>query len=243
MNSYANQTPENKTAAPADSGPKSASNIRPLSNFANNRPTAIAQLKLQHAVNNSLRINSSTAGKIVQRMEEEKSIGERLSKRSAFNKMTDRQKKLYGGIDGMVARDGRISDATYRSNVKREELREAFQRKLWNSKSRPAFTDETVDNLLSKTISKKRKTDKVQVYKCKDGKFYPRKKDRVGKEPFVSIDHNKNWKEYIFSTAAPEEDGHISKASASAAYNNMANLTLMSSSQNSSKNGPKGIFD
>lgn len=243
MNSYANQTPEKKTAAVANSVPKSVSKTKTQSNFADNRPTAIAQLKLQHAVNNSAQANGSTAGKVIQRMEEEKSIGERLRQKSIFGKMTDRQKKLFGGTDGNAARDGRVSDAASRANAKKEELREALRRKLWNGKNRPAFTDETVSHLLSKTISKVRKTDQVKVYKCKDGKFYPRKKDRVGKEPFVSIDHNKNWKEHILSTAAPEEDGNISKVSASAAYNDLTNLVLMSSNQNFSKNGPKGIFD
>ncbi|RLJ80636.1 hypothetical protein [Pedobacter alluvionis] len=243
MNSYANKTPENKIADVANFVTKSASKIKLPYNFADNRPTAIAQLKLQQAVNNSLRLNGSTAGRVIQRMEEEKSIGERLSKRSAFKKMTDRQKKLFGGIDGDAARAGRRSDAADRSNAKRQELRDAVRRNLWNGRSRPAFTHDTLNQILAGTDSKARKKDGVKVYRCKDGKFYPRKKDRVGKEPFVSIDHNKNWKEYILSTAEPEEDGNISKVSASVAYNDLTNLVLMSSNQNSSKNGPKGVFD
>jgi len=243
MNSYANQKPEKKTAAVAGFVPESASRTKPTSNFADNRPIAIAQRKLQQAVNDSRPVNNPGNGEVIQRMEEEKSIGERLGKRSAFNKMTDRQKKLFGGIDGTAARAGRRSDAADRSDAKREELREAVRRNLWNGKSRPAFTPDTLTQILAGTKFKARKKDGVKVYKCKDGKFYPRKKDRVGNEPFVSIDHHKNWKEYILSTAAPEEDGNISKTSASAAYNDLSNLVLMSSDQNSSKNGPKGVFD
>ncbi|MEO0034735.1 MAG: rhs protein [Pseudomonadota bacterium] len=52
-----------------------------------------------------------------------------------------------------------------------------------------------------------------------------------------------NWKKYIYDTAKPEDDGQISKTSAKAAYNDLANLQIMCRSCNAKKNGPKNVFD
>ena len=85
--------------------------------------------------------------------------------------------------------------------------------------------------------------DGITVYKCGDGKYYPRKRDRVGDEPYVTLDHHQNWKQYILEHAEPDSEGRISKKSAAAAYNDMNNLVLMSNVQNAAKNGPHGMID
>jgi len=120
--------------------------------------------------------------------------------------------------------------------------RDRFKRKLWDEKTRPSFTKQTLENMLKRARSRQRR-DGVTVYECEDGKYYPLKRDRVDDEAFVTLDHKTDWQTWIWRKATPLDDGHITKESATAAYNDMSNLVLMSSTRNAQKNGPRGVFD
>lgn len=232
--------------------------------FTDNRPQNAKQKSIQKMADNSpgvlrqkrtiMMINSASVSgntvqqkqyqnsKVIQKMDEDKkeeSIGDRLAGRRAYGKMTSRQRK--NADRRMKTPYDRPGGSSRRSAI-RERLKERVARGLWNEISRPSFTEETWDTMLGATASRER-ADGVTVYRAVDGEFYPRKRDRVGKEDFITLDHKKNWKEYILSNAAPESDGKISKISAREAYNDTANLQLMSSKANSSKNGPKGMFN
>ena len=169
-------------------------------------------------------------------------IAERVRGRGALKKMTKRQQKLYGGIDGDTERESRKNAAEKKRTEARAKKQEQYRRGLWDSKTRPSFTDKTLDTMLS-SVKTKVRADNVTVYECEDGTYCPRKTDRVGNEAYVTLDHNKNWKEYILSNAQPEDDGQITQNSAKNAYNDTKNLVVMSNVQNSKKNGPRSVLD
>jgi hypothetical protein len=78
MNKHANQTPENKTESAANVVVQKQAGSNPVFQFADNRPAAAAQKKMQEAINNSPRVkqlsayramaDNYTSGKTVQRM-------------------------------------------------------------------------------------------------------------------------------------------------------------------------------
>ncbi|MFN6526489.1 DUF4157 domain-containing protein [Nostoc sp. ChiSLP03a] len=173
--------------------------------------------------------------------EEDQGIAGRVRSRADYNRMTKRQKELYGGIDGDRGRQSRRDAVSQKREADRVKLLERNRRHLWDNKTRPSFTPDTWNTMLESVESKQR--GNIIVYECEDGTYCPLKSDRIGKEPYVTLDHKKNWKEYIYDNAQPEDDGEIAKKSASDAYNDTNNLVVMSNVRNSAKNGPKGMFD
>ena len=229
MKSYENKLEKNTSESSAHRKPASVSLL-----LDDKRPESILQRKLQELQPSDLGNN------VIQGMFRvpQEGIGARVSERNRFNNLTPRQQAMYG-MDIEVLGEGRRDRIAEQRANERQEIRE---RNLWDGSTRPAFTDYTWAFMLANTKSKRRHRDGVMVYKCADGKYYPRKSDSDGNEKFVTIDHKLNWKAYILSNARPEDDGHISKEAAKEAYNDLSNLKLMSNTDNSIKNAPKGIY-
>ena len=221
--------------------------------FKDSRKVSVRQNEIQKLADNSSKVaqlkkiqKSINPSQVVQKMDDEEekkeSIGARIARRGAFKKMTRRQQK----VALKQSKFSGVSDLKFNRREfdlkRRARAMKIRSRNLWDGFTRPSFTEETWQNMLGATDSQVR-GDGVTVYKAIDGNFYPRKRDRKGKEDFITLDHIKNWKEYILSTAEPDSSGEITKTSAKAAYNDETNLQLMSSSANSSKSGPKGKFD
>lgn len=173
------------------------------------------------------KVNDNT----IQRMEDD-SIGNRKRKFSEYNKLTSRQKSLHDKLNPL--------EDNY--SIEKRPKKKVKKNNLWNGYTRPNFTDDTWETMLNSVLSKVRK-DGVTVYQCSDGAYYPRKRDRKKKESYVTLDHKKNWKDYIYDNAEPDLEGEITKNAAKKAYNDIGNLEVMSNSKNSSKSGPKNKYD
>lgn len=150
----------------------------------------------------------------------------------------------------------------YRAPMREEKK----PRNLWNER-RPQFEEATWTTMLARVPC--RVQNGVGLYRCPECKNeVPRKRDlnrlkindiqtltgvakdtRERKSDFiarlnvVSLDHRTDWKQYIWSNAEPTSTGEITKAAAKVAYNDTDNLQVMCKSCNSSKNGPKGVYD
>ncbi len=238
--------------------------------LVDNRQAKTKQMTLQQlatqSLNNSTQAkqlhlaskNTNSGSKVIQLEsddddDDDQGIGERIGRRRAEQRtrarMTPRQREVHRaksfkkGIDPDDARGVRRKDHEKKIKTQRERRLENARRKLWDGQTRPGFTAATWRIMLGSVASHARAADGVMVYQCQDGSFCPRKRDRVGKENYVTLDHHIDWKRYIYSHAAPEEDGRITKASASVAYNDTSNLVVMTNVNNSSKNAPQGVFD
>lgn len=183
---------------------------------------------------------------VIQKMgkgDEDNSIGSRLRRRrrKENDNLTPRQQSL---LIKRKKRDGDIpsDDEELETRSSKKRKINTKNKNLWDGKTRPSFTDETWDEMLSSVDSKTRE-DGVTVYQCNDGEYYPRKRDRKKRESFVTLDHIKNWKDYIYDNAEPNSEGEITKEAAKEAYNDTSNLEVMSNSDNSSKSGPKNKYD
>lgn len=110
----------------------------------------------------------------------------------------------------------------------------------WNNK-RPGWYDETWEKLATNAA-----VDPMEYtcVKCGKGPIY-RKKDapNQARADDATIDHKKDWWNYITSKAKPRHDGTISSVSAKRAYNDLKNLQIMCRSCNAQKNGPKNVHD
>jgi hypothetical protein len=120
------------------------------------------------------------------------------------------------------------------------------ERGMWNERSRPGFDQATRDAVWANAGH----TDAGgnPVFQCRGpdgtGCTNPaRPAGGVFPVSAMTLDHKVQWKAYILGTAAPEDDGRISQASAKAAYNDTDNLVPMCQSCNSKKNGEKGKYD
>lgn len=153
------------------------------------------------------------------------------------------------------------SSYSYKAPKKRKKAR-----MLWNER-RPSFEETTWTTMLNTVASKN--VSGVNLYKCPEcHRWVPRKrdlnsltinkieiltgemkdtseikKDFIARLNVVSLDHKTNWKQYIWSNAEPTSTGEITKAAAKEAYNDTDNLEVMCKSCNSSKGGPKGVYD
>ncbi|WP_130735391.1 hypothetical protein [Flavobacterium sp. J27] len=180
---------------------------------------------------------------VIQKMQnndEDDSIGARMRRKREFSKLTSRQQALYRKSNLGKRKDNETTDLEEPPKKKYKVSQK--KKNIWDGSTRPGFTDETWETMLQSVKSKDR-DDGVTVYKCSDGNYYPRKRDRKLKEKYVTLDHKRDWKRYLHDNAEPDEQGEITKAAAKIAYNDTSNLKLMSNSDNSSKNGPKNQFD
>lgn len=164
---------------------------------------------------------------VLQAMEESKeiaeSIGARIRRRNTGSRFkSERMREKLGATKQIIK---------YSTTASRGS---------WNNK-RPGWYDETWEKLATNSG-----VDPMQYtcVKCGKGPLY-RKKDAPNqpRADDATIDHKKNWWDYITSNAKPRHDGSISSVSARRAYNDLANLQIMCRSCNAKKNGPKNVHD
>lgn len=159
---------------------------------------------------------------------------------------------------GIRGRGGQTTNVVYRRPPQ----------KLWNESTRPSFIEDTWTTLLTGKATQQgnvvhnNKTVSVTHYQCPVCNNYAyRRKDAYKAlglttatqrkkfndlhkgDRFLSIDHHKPWKRYIWDNAAVTDQGRVTQKGAAAAYNDTFNLKLMCNKCNSSKNGEKGVFD
>lgn len=169
---------------------------------------------------------------VVQRMNDDSSIGERIAGRRRFDRLTSRQQTLQGDPENGLGR-----------NVGRTSYFERPDSNLWDGSTRPGFDESTWNSMLA-SVSSRQRADGVMEYQSQiSNNYFPRKRNRSGQEKYITLDHITEWKKYILENARPEADGQISKQAAKKAYNDLKNLMLMSNAENSSKNGSQGVFD
>ena len=139
------------------------------------------------------------------------------------------------------------------NSTPRRPVVDDFGRLLWAG-NRPSFWDVTVDNVLR---AKGQSINQVSpaggnraAYKCKKcGNWFPRKRDAVGQELTIDLDHDPHWRRVVGDDCEPvsfhDPHGHHWEAyrwnDVVNAYNNENKLWPMCSHDNRSKSGPKNI--
>jgi len=107
---------------------------------------------------------------------------------------------------------------------------------IWAGR-RPKFDSDIYDFVLNR--------GKNTCVKC--GAVLPRKRDRLGKSAYITVDHATDWKTHVYDQTDPhrfvDKGGNCWEAyyqeEVDDAYNDIYNLVTMCSSCNSKKSGPK----